>query len=104
MIYLILKTNLFGNTYNFKDVKEVLAKANEEKSGDILAGIAAENTAERVAAKVVLSEMTLETLRNNPVVPYEEDEITRLIQDAVDITAYNKIKHMTVGNFRELLL
>ncbi len=101
---MILKTNLFGKSYSFKDVKEVLAKANEEKSGDHLAGIAAKNTAERVAAKVVLSEMTLETLRNNPVVPYEEDEITRIIQDGVDPKAYNKIKNMTVGDFREFLL
>ncbi len=101
---MILKTNLFGNSYSFKDVKEVLAKANEEKSGDHLAGIAAENTAERVAAKVVLSEMTLETLRNNPVVPYEEDEITRIIQDSVDKKAYDKIKNMTVGDFREFIL
>ena len=104
MIKLILTTKLFGNFYNFKDVKDVLAKANEEKSGDVLAGIAAENTAERVAAKVVLSEMTLEDLRNNPVVPYEEDEITRVIQDSVDIEAYNKIKDMTVGYFREFIL
>jgi ethanolamine ammonia-lyase large subunit len=101
---MILKTRLFGTTYQFKDVKQVLAKANEEKSGDILAGIAAENTAERVAAKVVLSEMTLEDIRNNPVVPYEEDEITRIIQDSVDSLAYNKIKSMTVGDFREFIL
>jgi ethanolamine ammonia-lyase large subunit len=101
---LILKTRLFGSTYDFKEVKEVLAKANEEKSGDILAGIAAESTAERVAAKVVLSELTLEDLRNNPVVPYEEDEITRVIQDNVEKDAYNQIKSMTVGDFREFLL
>jgi ethanolamine ammonia-lyase large subunit len=101
---LILKTRLFGNTYAFKEVKEVLAKANEEKSGDILAGVAAESTAERVAAKVVLSELTLEDLRNNPVVPYEEDEVTRVIQDSVEKEAYNKIKAMTVGGFREFIL
>ncbi|MHC1684811.1 MAG: ethanolamine ammonia-lyase subunit EutB [Clostridiaceae bacterium] len=101
---MILKTKLFGNTYVFKDVKEVLAKANEEKSGDVLAGIAAANTAERVAAKVVLSELTLEDLKNNPVVPYEEDEITRVIQDSIDLKAYFKIKSMTVGDFREFLL
>jgi ethanolamine ammonia-lyase large subunit len=99
-----LKTKLFGNTYAFKEVKEVLAKANEEKSGDILAGVAAESTAERVAAKVVLSELTLEDLRNNPVVPYEEDEVTRVIQDSVEKEAYNKIKSMTVGGFREFIL
>lgn len=101
---MILKTRLFGKTYAFKDVKDVLAKANEEKSGDTLAGISAENAEERVAAKVVLSEMTLEDLKNNPVVSYEEDEITRIIQDAVDEEQYNKIKSMTVGEFREFIL
>jgi len=104
VIYLILQTKLSGNTYTFTDVKEVLAKANEEKSGDILAGIAAINTAERVAAKVVLSEMTLEDLKNNPVVPYNDDEITRIIQDSVDPNAFNKIKDMSVGYFREFIL
>ena len=97
---MILKTRLFGRTYQFKDVKDVLAKANEEKSGDTLAGIGAQSTEQRVAAKVVLSEMTLGDLRNNPVVPYEEDEVTRIIQDAVDERVYSQIKGLTVGEFR----
>ena len=74
-----LKTRLFGQTFTFRSIKEVLAKANELKSGDVLAGIAAENAAERVAAKRVLSELTLEDLRLNPVVPLEEDEVSRAI-------------------------
>ena len=61
---MILKTKLFGHVYEFKDVCEVMAKANEEKSGDKLAGIAAETAEERVAAKVVLSHLTLNDLRN----------------------------------------
>ena len=61
-----------------------MAKANEEKSGDRLAGLAAESSEERVAAKVVLSNITLEDLRNNPAVPYEIDEVTRIIQDDVN--------------------
>lgn len=101
---MILRTTLFGNVYNFKDVKEVLAKANEEKSGDRLAGIIANSTEERVAAKVVLSELTIGDLTNNPVVDYEKDEITRLIQDGVNKEVYNKIKGMTMGDFREFLL
>lgn len=101
---MMLKTRLFGKTYEFKDIKEVLAKANEEKSGDILAGIAAQDTAERVAAKVVLSETTLGDLRNNPVVPYEDDDVTKAIQDGVDQEAFGKIKSMTVGDFREFIL
>ena len=80
---MILKTKLFGHVYEFKSIREVMAKANEEKSGDKLAGIAAETAEERVAAKVVLSNLTLNDLRNCPAVPYEEDEVTRIIQDSV---------------------
>ena len=99
-----LKTTLLGKTYQFQSVKDVLAKANEEKTGDQLAGLAAETAQERVAAKVVLSEMTLQDLRENPVVPYEEDEVTRIIQDDLNLPAYEKIKGMTVGRFREWIL
>lgn len=99
-----LKTKLFGKVYSFKSVKDVLAKANEEKSGDTLAGICANSTEQRVAAKIVVSEMSLSCLRNNPVVPYEEDEITRVIQDSVDEKAYSKIKNMTVGELRDFIL
>lgn len=101
---MILKTTLFGNVYNFSDVKEVLAKANEEKSGDRLAGIIASSTEERVAAKIVLSELTIGDLRNNPVVDYDIDEVTRVIQDGVDEEIYSKIKSMTIGEFREFIL
>lgn len=101
---MILQIKLFGTEYVFKDIKEVLAKSNEEKSGDALAGIAAQNTSERIAAKEVLAKLTLEDLKNNPVVPYEEDEVTRVIQDGIDLEAYNKIKHLTVGEFRDFLL
>ncbi|NYE58493.1 ethanolamine ammonia-lyase subunit EutB [Carboxydothermus ferrireducens] len=99
-----LKTRLFGRTFQFKDVKDVLAKANEEKSGDILAGIAAESAEERIAAKVVLSELTLEDLRNNPVVPYEIDEVTRIIDDNLNKPIYNSIKNWTVAELREYIL
>ncbi len=99
-----LKTLLFGKTYAFRDVKEVLAKANEEKSGDKLAGVAAENAEERVAAKVVLSELSLKELRENPVVPYEEDEVTRIIQDDVNETVYKEIAGWSVAQFRHWLL
>ena len=99
-----LKTKLFGHNYEFKSLCEVMAKANEEKSGDKLAGIAADSAEERVAAKVVLSHVTLEDLRNTPAVPYEEDEVTRIIQDGVNETIYKEIKNQTVGEFREWLL
>ena len=69
-----LKSKLFGQVYQFRSIKEVLAKANEEKSGDSLAGICAATVIERIAAKEVLSNLTLADLRNNPVVPYEASE------------------------------
>ena len=99
-----LKTTLLGKTYQFSSIKEVLAKANEEKTGDKLAGLAAESAQERVAAKVVLSALTLQDLRENPAVPYEKDEVTRIIQDDVNEPAYRKIQNMTVAEFREWLL
>jgi ethanolamine ammonia-lyase large subunit len=99
-----LKTKLFGQVYQFESIKEVLAKANEEKSGDQLAGIAANSAAERVAAKEVLSNLTIADLRNNPVVPYEEDEVTRIIQDQVNEKIYEEVKHWTISEFREWIL
>ncbi len=99
-----LKTTLLGKTYTFSGVKEVLAKANEAKTGDILAGLAAADARERVAAKVVLSALTLGDLRENPAVPYEEDEVTRIIQDDVNTPQYEKIRNWTVAELREWLL
>lgn len=101
---MILKTKLMGHVYTFGSVKEVLAKANEEKSGDRLAGVAAENAEERVAAKVVLANLTLADLRENPAVPYEEDEVTRIIQDDLNENIYGEIRNWTVGELREWLL
>lgn len=101
---MILKTTLAGRTYQFKDVKDVLAKANERKSGDILAGVAAESDSERIAAKEVLANMQMSDLRNNPVVDYDIDDVTRMDQDGVDTAQYNRIKNFTVGDFREWLL
>ena len=99
-----LKTTLLGKTYQFRDLKQVLAKANEEKSGDKLALLAAESAQERVAAKVVLAGVTLEELRENPAVPYETDEVTRIIQDDLNLPEYEKIKRWTVSELREWIL
>ena len=87
-----LQTTLLGKTYRFQSLKEVLAKANEEKTGDRLAGLAAETAQERVAAKVVLSAVLLEELREHPAVPYEQDEVTRIIQDDVNERVYARIR------------
>ena len=98
------RTMLAGQTFVFDTVKEVLAKANEEKSGDILAGIAAESDRERIAAKETLAGMLLRDLRENPVVPYEEDDVTRLNQDSINETLYDKISGWTVSDLREWIL
>ena len=79
-----LNTKLFSKNYEFGSVKEVLAKANEQKSGDTLAGIGAENAKERIAAKYVLSELTVEDITNSPAVEYEKDSVTRIILDDLD--------------------
>ena len=99
-----LKTTLLGKTYTFRSIKEVLAKANEEKTGDKLAGLAAETSQERIAAKVVLADLTLGDLREHPAVPYEEDEVTRIIQDGVNETQYKAIRNWTVAELREWIL
>lgn len=96
--------SLCGKSLTFKDVKEVLAKANEVKSGDTLAGIAAESDLERIAAKEVLANLTVRTIRENPVVPYEEDEVTRINQDSIDPVVYDEIKNLTMAELREKIL
>jgi ethanolamine ammonia-lyase large subunit len=99
-----LRSSIRGVGYSFDTVKEVLAKANPPKSGDDLAGISARSATERVAARAVLSQLTLSQLRNHPVVPYEEDAITRLVEDDLDREAYRTVAHLSVGQFREWLL
>ncbi len=99
-----LKTRLFGATYSFRSVREVLARANEARSGDELAGLAARSERERIAAKMVLANLTLNDLRENPAVPYERDEVTRVIDDGLDRAAFERIRNRSVGEFREWLL
>lgn len=99
-----LKTALYGKVYSFRDVKDVLAKANERKSGDTLAGIGAESDLERVAAKIVLADLTVKDITENPVVPYENDSVTRIIMDDLNWDLYESIKGLTIGELREWLL
>lgn len=95
---------LQGQTYEFKDLKELFAKANEEKSGDRLAGLAAETVQERIAAKQVLAGLTLEDIRNHPLLPPEEDEVSRIIEEQVNDTIFADIKGWTVAKLREYIL
>jgi ethanolamine ammonia-lyase large subunit len=99
-----LAATLLGQRYTFSDVKEVLAKANERKSGDELAGVAARDPKERAAAKIVLAGLTLAELRENPVVPYEEDEVTRNAEDSIPDELFAKVASFTVSDLREWLL
>ncbi|PKO14895.1 MAG: ethanolamine ammonia lyase large subunit [Chloroflexi bacterium HGW-Chloroflexi-10] len=101
---MLLRTRLFGKTYEFPDLRVLMGKANEEKSGDQLAGLAAETTAERAAAKLVLAQVPLHALYENPVVPADQDEVTRVIFDGLNQTSYAEIKDWTVGELREWLL
>ncbi|MBQ4424481.1 MAG: ethanolamine ammonia-lyase subunit EutB [Lachnospiraceae bacterium] len=99
-----LGTTLGGRRFTFRSIKEVLAKANEEKSGDKLAGVAAESVLERIAAKEVLSRLSVRDLRENPVVPYEEDEVTRMNQDSLDAAVYERVKGWSMAQLREYIL
>jgi ethanolamine ammonia-lyase large subunit len=90
--------------YTFHDLKTLLAKATPLRSGDRLAGLAAETGEERVAAQHALADLPLANFVNEPVVPYETDEVTRLIIDTHDTAAFAPVAHLTVGGMRDWLL
>ncbi|HSY71851.1 MAG TPA: ethanolamine ammonia-lyase subunit EutB [Alloacidobacterium sp.] len=101
----MLYTHTFGNrTWTFSDLKSLLAKASPARSGDQLAGIAAENDEERMMARMALAEVPLKRFLEEALVPYESDEVTRLIFDSHDKNAFAEISHLTVGGFRNWLL
>jgi ethanolamine ammonia-lyase large subunit len=93
-----------GHTYSFDSLKDLLAKASPARSGDYLAGVAAGDDEERVAAQMALADTPLTTFLTDVVVPYESDEVTRLIVDDHDAKAFATIGHLTVGAFRDWLL
>ena len=93
-----------GSTYRFEDLKELLAKATPARSGDELAGVAAHSEIERAAARFALAEVPLKHFLNEAVIPYEKDDVTRLIIDTHDADAFAPIAHLTVGGFRDWLL
>ncbi|AWK88992.1 ethanolamine ammonia-lyase subunit EutB [Azospirillum thermophilum] len=92
------------NSYRFADLKAVMACASPRRSGDELAGLAAESDEQRVAARRVLADLPLKTFLEEPLIPYETDEVTRLILDSHDAGAFRPVAHMTVGQFRDWLL
>ena len=91
-------------TWRFRDLKDVLAKASPLRSGDVLGGIAATSAEERVAARMCLAALPLSTFIDEPVIPYEHDDVTRLIVDTHDAVAFAPISHLTAGDFRNWLL
>ena len=91
-------------TYNFEDLRDLLAKASPYRSGDVLAGIAAESAVQRAAAQMTLADLPLRTFLQQALVPYEDDEVTRLIFDSHDAAAFAPVVSLTVGEFRDWLL
>lgn len=98
------RVTLSNYTYYFPNLKVLLAKASPLRSGDVLAGLAAQSNEERVAAQFALADVPLKHFLNESLVPYEEDEITRLIIDTHDVNAFAPIAHFTVGELRNWLL
>ena len=98
------KYTIRQHVYSFPDLKSVLAKASPFRTGDALAGLAAETNMERVAAQFVLSEIPLKEFLNKDIIPYEQDEITRLVMDTHDAEAFREIAGFTVGDLRNWLL
>jgi ethanolamine ammonia-lyase large subunit len=90
--------------HSFEDLKALLAKASPARSGDALAGIAAENDQQRVAAQTALADVPLARFLTEPLIPYESDEVTRLIVDTHDAAAFQPVADLTVGEFRDWLL
>jgi ethanolamine ammonia-lyase large subunit len=99
-----LRQSLGATTWSFADLKDLMAKATPLRSGDGLAGLAAGCAEEAVAARMLLADLPLKTFLEQPLVPYETDEVTRLICDSHDASAFAPVASLTVGEFREWLL
>jgi ethanolamine ammonia-lyase large subunit len=95
---------LGAQTWHFQNLVELMAKATPARSGDRLAGVIAESAEQRVVAQMCLAELPLRTFLNEALIPYEDDEITRLILDTHDAAAFEPVSHLTVGDFRNWLL
>ena len=100
MVLPMYRATIGQRRYVFGDLKTLMGKASPLRSGDQLAGVAAESGEERVAAQFALADLPLTTFLADPIVPYETDEVTRLIADSHDRAAFAPIAHLTVGGFR----
>lgn len=101
---MIYQTIIGHQAYRFEDLKTLLAKASPARSGDELAGLAAGSAEERMAARIALADVPLKRFLEEALIPYEQDDVTRLIIDSHDAFAFAPISHLTVGDFRDLLL
>jgi ethanolamine ammonia-lyase large subunit len=95
---------ILGKVYRFDNLQILLAKASPFRTGDALAGLSAETYEERVAAQITLADVPLKTFLNEAIIPYEEDEVTRLIIDNHDAVSFDLISHLTIGQLRDWLL
>lgn len=93
-----------GMVWRFDSLRELMAKASPARSGDFLAEVAATSDAERAAAQMALADVPLKRFLNEALIPYEQDEVTRLIVDSHDLAAFSVVSHLTVGGFRDWLL
>jgi ethanolamine ammonia-lyase large subunit len=100
----MFRAQVSTTTHTFSSLKELMAKASPPRSGDMLAGVAAQSAEENVAARMALADLPLTTFLTEAVVPYEDDDVTRLIIDTHDAKAFQPVKHLTVGGFRDWLL
>jgi ethanolamine ammonia-lyase large subunit len=98
------RTILRGRSYSFTNLRELMAKSSPHRSGDVLARLAAASSTERAAAQIVLADVPLTAFLEDLLIPYEDDDVTRLIVDTHDTRAFAAISHLTVGGLRDHLL
>lgn len=101
---MLYRHTIDATNYAFEDLRLLLAKASPPRSGDRLAGLAADSAAEMIAARLALADVPLRQFLDEPVIPYEDDEVTRLILDSHDVAGFLPVSSLTVGGFRDWLL
>src|SRR6202162_1941640 len=101
---MVYRHSIDATSYVFDDLRDLLAKATPPRSGDRLAGVAADSAEQMIAARMALADVPLKQFLHEAVVPYEDDEVTRLIIDSHDAAAFGIVSSLTVGGFRDWLL
>src|SRR5674476_575968 len=101
---MVYRHTIDATSYVFDGLRDLLAKATPPRSGDRLAGIAADSAAQMIAARIALADVPLQQFLQEAVIPYEDDEVTRLIVDTHDASAFAPVASLTVGGFRDWLL